>query len=89
MRNTGMGLAYRQNAGEPDTEQLAKLCKGYFAGHQYNMVSVITSVGHTDNNIIIVIISVHHTDTKFYYQCGILKLIQQMVPHNCPKLAQY
>jgi len=48
-------------------------------------VSVINSVGHTDNNRIIVIISVCHTDTKFYYQCGILKLIQQMAPHYCPK----
>jgi len=33
-------------------------------------VSVITSVGHTDNNIIIVIVIVRHTDMKFYYQCG-------------------
>jgi len=31
------------------------------------------------------IISVGHTDTKFYYQCGILTLNQQMAPHYCPK----
>jgi len=29
-------------------------------------------------------ISVGHTDTKFYYQCGILTLIQQMAPQYCP-----
>jgi len=32
-----------------------------------------------------VIISVRHTDTRFYYQCGLLKVIQQMAPHYCPK----
>jgi len=31
------------------------------------------------------IISVGHSDRKFYYQCGIRILIQQTVPHYCPK----
>jgi len=31
------------------------------------------------------IISVGHIDRKFYYQCGVRTLIQQMVPHYFPK----